>query len=440
MTPSSSGPQAPARGADAVRPAPPRDADAVRPAATARPAPPALGWWQRTWRYLAAAGTGFALWVAISVDFIDSVEAGNGSELVAGGLLFLDAVLGLLGLGLLPLRRRFPTAVAVSTAALTALSASAVGPAALATVSLSTWRRRGRVVAVVVVWAGATALYELVVRRNVPGLGTSVLMTIGSAAFGVLACGICVATGYYVGARRELLAFWRERAETAEREHALAGERARAAERTRIAREMHDVLAHRISLVALHAGALTYRTDLDREETAAAAAVIQDNAHLALGELRQILGVLRAGETGSAEPPQPTLADLPALLADAAEAGTRVVADTAGLPGADRGALAGLPQTVSRTAFRIIQEALTNARKHAPGAEVRLGLAGHPGGRLALELSNGAAPSAGPAGPPGAGMGLAGLTERADLAGGALEHGLTADGRFVVRAWLPWPS
>ncbi|WP_211489760.1 sensor histidine kinase [Georgenia thermotolerans] len=450
MTPSPS--SSPPRVGEAARPVAPWAGAAVRPmpppAAPTRPGPslvdragpPALGWWQRTWRYLAAAGTGFVLWVAVSVELVEPVEAGHGSEALAGGLLVVDGLLGLLALGLLPLRRRFPTAVAASTAALTALSAFAVGPAALATVSLSTWRRRGRVIAVVVVWAGATALYELVVRHNVPGLGTSVVMTIASAAFGVLACGICVATGYYVGARRELLAFCRERAETAEREHVLAAERARAEERTRIAREMHDVLAHRISLVALHAGALTYRTDLDREETAAAAAVIQDNAHLALGELRQVLGVLRAGETGAAEPPQPTLADLPALLADAEEAGTPVVADTAGLPGADRAVLGGLPHTASRTAFRIIQEALTNARKHAPGAEVRLRLAGGPGGRLAIEMSNGAGGTPEPAVPPGAGLGLAGLIERADLAGGALEHGLTPDGRFVVRAWLPWPS
>jgi signal transduction histidine kinase len=388
------------------------------------------------------AGIGFLLWVAVSVDFIEAAQSGRGgADVVAGGLLFLDLLVGVLGFALLPLRRRHPAAVAAITAAFTAVSASAVGPAALATVSLSTWRRRAPVVAVSAVWVVATALYELAVRHNVPGLGTSVPMTIAAAAFGLLACGICVATGYYIGARRELFAFWRERAETAEREHALGAERARAAERTRIAREMHDVLAHRISLVALHAGALTYRTDLDREQTAAAAAVIQDNAHLALGELRQILGVLRAGEDGVAEPPQPTLADLPALLTDVAEAGTAVLQDTAELPGGEAGTLATLPPATSRAAFRIIQEALTNARKHAPGAPVRLRLAGAPGGRLVLEVGNG--PARGqpaPASPPGAGMGLAGLTERADLAGGALEHGFTADGGFVVRAWVPWPS
>ena len=142
-----------------------------------------------------------------------------------------------------------------------------------------------------------------------------------------------MATGYYIGARRELLAFWRERAETAEREHALAAERARAAERTRIAREMHDVLAHRISLVALHAGALTYRSDLDREETAAAAAVIQDNAHLALGELRQVLGVLRAGETAAPSRRSPRSPTCRPSSPTPTRPAPGCVADTAGLPG-----------------------------------------------------------------------------------------------------------
>jgi signal transduction histidine kinase len=250
-----------------------------------------------------------------------------------------------------------------------------------------------------------------------------------------------VATGFYIGARRELIANLHERAETAEREQALKAETAREAERTRIAREMHDVLAHRISLVAMHAGALAYRTDLGREETAEAAGVIRDNAHLALTELRQVLGVLRpeaaGADGGHAEPPQPTLAQLGALAAESADAGNAVRVDTTGLPGGDGSALADLPVTSSRTAYRIVQESLTNARKHAAGAAVDVRLAGGPGGLLTLEVHNSRPVRAGTT-VPGAGMGLTGLTERAELVGGVLEHGFEKDGSFAVRAWLPW--
>ena len=101
------------------------------------------------------------------------------------------------------------------------------------------------------------------------------------------------AVGLYIGARRELIATLRDRADRAEREQAMRVAQARTNERARIAREMHDVLAHRISLVAMHAGALGYRTDLSRDETKRAADVISQNAHQALVDLREILGVLR---------------------------------------------------------------------------------------------------------------------------------------------------
>jgi signal transduction histidine kinase len=249
-----------------------------------------------------------------------------------------------------------------------------------------------------------------------------------------------VATGFYIGARRELLVSLRERALTAEREQALVSRAARDAERTRIAREMHDDLAHRISLVALHAGALAYREDLSRAETAATAQTIQTNAQLALTELRQVLGVLRDGDpAGGAQRSQPTLAELPALLADAREAGSVVRLDLSGLP-ADAGPdLTGMPETLSQTSFRVVQEALTNARKHAPGEPVGVRLAGTPGAQLGIEVRN---PVGIPAGVPlpSAGVGLTGLGERAELAGGTLEYGVEDGGDFVVRARLPWPA
>ena len=198
--------------------------------------------------------------------------------------------------------------------------------------------------------------------------------------------GLAIVTGFYVRARRELVASLNERLLTAEREQALTTEAARDAERTRIAREMHDVLAHRISLVAMHAGALAYREDLTREQTAETAATIQANAQLALAELRQVLGVLRAGRpTDGVEAPQPTLAELPALLADVRETGSQVQLDVLGLRECE---LAKIPATMSRTSFRIVQEALTNARKHAPGEPVSVRLTGEPGDVLEVEVRN----------------------------------------------------
>jgi signal transduction histidine kinase len=201
---------------------------------------------------------------------------------------------------------------------------------------------------------------------------------------------------------------------------------ARLTERTRIAREMHDVLGHRLSLVSLHFGALEVRVDgdADRAEIATAAAVIRTNAHCALRELRAIIGVLR--DTSSlATSRQPSLCDLPAL---ATAAGTQVDLRCS-LP-------EGLDGPVVRTIYRAVQEGLTNARKHAPGAPVSVTIDGAPGTGIELRLVNriGGEPS----GVPGSGAGLVGLAERVDLSGGRLTHE-TRDGDFHLTAHLPWP-
>lgn len=201
-------------------------------------------------------------------------------------------------------------------------------------------------------------------------------------------------------------------------------------------------------MVAMQAGGLAYRQDLTREQITESAEQIRDGAHRALGELREVLGVLRATGGGPGpvpterEAPQPTLGELPALLADTVESGGHVHLDTSGLPDGGLLALAALPGTVSRTGFRILQEALTNARKHAPGHEVRVLLAGTPGDRLLLQTRNrlGRADGAEPATTPGAGLGLVGAAERAELVGGTLEHGPGPDGTYAVRVWLPWPT
>ena len=127
---------------------------------------------------------------------------------------------------------------------------------------------------------------------------------------------------------------------------------------------MHDVLAHRLTLLSVHAGALEFRPDAPPAEVARAAGVIRDSAHEALQDLRQIIGVLRSPGEGADDRPQPTLATLDALVAESREAGMKVVLDSR-VPDAS-----GVPAATGRNAYRIAQEALTNARKHAPGAEV----------------------------------------------------------------------
>jgi signal transduction histidine kinase len=425
-----------------------------RPApSTQEQLPPALDTWSRTWRYLLAVAVGAAAWLGNAIATLVPEPLTTAQRDRAGAALFLDLVVGIAVVSLLPLRRRYPLAVAGVAVAASVVSAAGVGAMAVALVSMATWRRRWWVVvlgaASVVCATVSEVLYRPWFSLDKPG----VVSVAGNVAVTTVIFAVAVMTGFYIGARRELFVSMSERALTAEREQVLAAQSARDAERTRIAREMHDDLAHRISLVALHAGALTYREDLTRAETAAAAQTIQTNARLALTELRQVLGVLRAGSPdGAPERSQPTLAELPALLADAREAGAVVRLDFSGMPagldiggggggggGSDNPGLGAMPETLSRTSFRVVQEGLTNARRHSPGQPVDVRLTGGPGTHLAIEIRN---PIGVPAGVPlpSAGVGLAGLGERAELAGGTIEYGPEDDGDFVLRAKLPWPA
>jgi signal transduction histidine kinase len=191
---------------------------------------------------------------------------------------------------------------------------------------------------------------------------------------------------------------------------------------------MHDVLGHRLSLLSVHAGALEFRPDAPAEEVARAAKVIRENAHQALQDLREVVGVLRAPV---GELPQPTLADVRQLVAESGLAGMRVT-----LRDQTRGPV---PDLAGRTAYRVVQEALTNARKHAPGADVHVHLSGSPGEGLTVEVRNTAPPpEMDPQ--PQSGQGLAGLAERVGLASGRLEHGPTTEGGWRLSVWLPWPA
>ncbi|WP_168581232.1 sensor histidine kinase [Gephyromycinifex aptenodytis] len=342
--------------------------------------------------------------------------------------VFLDLILGTLAVGLLPLRRRAPLAAAAALSLLLMVSAMAFGSWVFATISLATHRRVWPSTLVVILATLAGSAYEWWIPT--PGADDVTLWEV--LLFGVILNTLVTALGFYLGARRDLLASLRDRAETAEREQLLRIEQARVNERSRIAREMHDVLAHRISLVALHAGALAYREDLGPEQTRETAHLVQENAHRALTDLREVLGVLRAAPTrttGGLEPPQPTLSDLSELITQARAAGQSIDLQLHIDP-------SQVPTTTGRHAYRGVQECLTNARKHAPGTPVTVTIDGHPGGQLRMQVSNPLAESAVQP-PPGAGVGLLGLAERAELTGGSLQHG-TEQGRYLVCLSLPW--
>ena len=227
--------------------------------------------------------------------------------------------------------------------------------------------------------------------------------------------------------RAEVLASYRERAYRAEAEGARRAAAAQALERSRITREIHDVLGHRLSLVATYAGALEFRPDAPPEQVAQAAAVVRAGLHQALEELREVIRV--ANDDTSSWGPQPTLADIDALIAESRDAGTVVSSRLA--------VSVDAPSRLGRTAYRVVQEALTNARKHAAGQPVDVTLEGGHATGLEVTVRNTMPARPDTVAP---GVGLIGLAERVELAGGTLRHGIGADGTFVLQAWLPWPG
>lgn len=410
----------------------------------------------------------------------------------------LDFTAGALCCLALMWRRRHPVGVAVVTTLVSAVTVTPAGAALLATFSLavhSTLPVVTRVALVGVAGGVVSALLYPSTYLTAEANGAISLM------FSAMATALVVGWGRLVRARREVLAALSERVRRAEFDQQARTSAARRAERDWLAREMHDVLAHRMSLLSVHAGALEFRPDASPEEIARGAGVIRAATHQMLTDLRAVVGVLREndgeGEYGwnhdgwsyqgghdhdgrdraehdrhqpgrerhgtgvhdatrgtvrdgtrgamrgmrsgfrgggtleDVAPPQPVLADLPELVAEAREAGDRVDAaiDLPDDPAA--------PTMTSAAVYRIVQEALTNARKHAAGQPVSLDVTGAPGDGVRVTVSQPLGP--GPPDRQGDGLGLVGLTERATLAGGTLDHGAT-DGRYRLTAWLPWES
>ncbi|MFJ3308533.1 histidine kinase [Streptomyces sp. NPDC086549] len=201
-------------------------------------------------------------------------------------------------------------------------------------------------------------------------------------------------------------------------------------ERTTIARELHDVVAHHMSVVAIQAEAAPYRVENPPPELEKAFATIRENAVAALTELRRVLGVVRAEDYEAPDAPQPTLADLDSLLANVRETGLAVEKTVTG-------AVCELPQGVELSAYRIVQEALSNTLRHAPGASARVEI-GYVLGGLGLRIVNGPPPAAALLKPsPGAGHGITGMRERVSMLNGGMTVGATDDGGYEVTVFLP---
>ena len=338
----------------------------------------------------------------------------------------IDIAAGVLACASLWWRRRWPVAVAVACLLLGMVSSSATPAGLLALSSVAVHRPTRPTVLLTALWVPSVLVYAAYSPTTGPVSVLLFVMPLALAASG---------WGMFIRARRQLLLSLRERALRAEADQELYQERARVAERTRIAREMHDVLAHRISLLALHAGGLEVQPDLPPEQVRATAALLRATARQALEELRSVIGVLREDAAHPAAPtaPQPTLRDITRLVAETEAAGTEIEFEM------DVEHRDEVPPALGRDAYRIVQEALTNIGKHAPGSRARVRVTGAPDEGLHVSVRN-HQPSAAPSTPmlPGSGAGLIGLQERVALAGGSLVHGPDDSGDFVVEAELTW--
>lgn len=421
-------------------------------------------WWWTRWRS-AVLDAGLA--------------AGSAAECGAEGVRFardagvpaaVGVVFGVLAGSTLIVRRKWPIAVVLVSIAITpAQMGYVMGIVGLYTLAASELPRR-----IIGALAGMSFLGMLIVMfvrvRQDMQHGTwelgdwflpfaSITTAVGMTAPPVL-------LGMYVGARRRLMESLRERADSLERELQLLAERAeeraewaRGEERTRIAREMHDVVAHRVSLMVVHAAALQAVARKDPEKAVKNAALVGDMGRQALTELREMLGVLRSGD-GRGERERAAV-PLVAVAAAAAAAASRAVDDEGVGEGPclsdvdellGQSAAAGMAVDLSvegetrsyaaeieQTAYRVVQEALTNVHKHAAGAKTHVRLA-HRVSEIAMQVENEPPPelaSASAARLPSGGNGLVGMRERVLALGGVFVSGPTDAGGFRVSAVIP---
>ena len=373
----------------------------------------------------ARPGIGPVSWVVAALGFLYycqllALPLINPSRHLDPGLVAMLLGPGLVAMLLLVWLRRAPIPVAVSLAGLWLLSPAVFGPAMAAQAHIARHRRGIDAIAVACTLIAAKSVIML---RDPSGNSATRIEVFISATGVIIALLVGLLDRSTTDAKQQRAAAQAARQDAWEAQL----NETRLVERERIAREMHDVVAHRISLIALHAGALAHHMRSDEGEAGDLARAIQTNAQSSLDELRTMLARLR-GNAAPPEPPQPTLSGLDALLADARSAGQQVAAELDGDP-------AEVPDRVSRHAYRIVQEGLTNARKHAPGSPVALSLE-TTSDRLRVVVRNRLADLAQPD-RSGSGLGLVGIAERIDLVGGDLSHGIEGE-EFTLKATLPY--
>jgi signal transduction histidine kinase len=370
-------------------------------------------WWP-TRRALAldVAATVLVLGVQLATGFLDPASGPRRAAWLVVGVATAAGVL---------LRRRFPLPLVVLAVldGVTKTELSIAMPFAAYAVGRYERRPRLRWTAIVVAVLVGLRAWEFGSLGTIPN-------NIANASFLVL---LPAVVGAWARTRAELVSALLERAVRAENEQELRARKAVLEERARITQEMHDVVGHRVSLMVLQAGAIEMAAD-DPPRVRKLAGHVQDAGRRSLEELRQLIGLLRTGSEDGDVPlaPQPTLADVDDLVAEAREADVEVALDR-------RGSLRPLGPTVERTAYRVVQEALTNAGKHAPGGAVAVTLDYRPDALVVVVVNRRATRP--PAVLPSGGHGLVGLRERVHAVGGELRAEPRLDGGFRVEAVLP---
>ncbi|MFF6811446.1 sensor histidine kinase [Streptomyces sp. NPDC012403] len=420
-------------------------------------------WWDR--RRSAVLDVGLAVVSAVECG-LEGIPFAWEAGIPAG----VGAVFGVLAGSVLLVRRKWPIAVVLVAIAVTpAAMGFLMGVVGLYSLAASEVPRR-----IIASLAGMQSVGVLIVMfvrmRQNPARGD---VEVGdwivpfasiTTAIGVTAPPLLL--GLYVGARRRLMESLRERADSLERELQLLAERAeeraewaRGEERTRIAREMHDVVAHRVSLMVVHAAALQAVARKDPEKAVRNAALVGDMGRQALTELREMLGVLRSGGDGVRGGAGASV-PLAAVGVAAAAAASRAVGEAEGAAEGPclseieelvgQSAAAGMvvdlsvmgevrscAREVESTAYRVVQEALTNVHKHAAGAKTYVRLA-YRVSEIAMQVENEPPPeAASSAGLPSGGNGLVGMKERVSALGGVFVSGPTDAGGFRVSAVIP---
>jgi signal transduction histidine kinase len=358
-----------------------------------------------------------ALTIAVGVPLLaTTIASGAEQDRVVLGLVFgLAASLPLL------VRRRWPFAVlgiALAVAIATPVDGQYVLPIIVALYTIGSTRSWETTIAAAATPVAAGLIYIL---AGGPEFNSDDLLAVG------LTCAVSAGVGLFVQSRHASLAALQERAERLDRERELLAERAVAEERVRIAQELHDVVAHNVSLIVVQAQALGATVPGDRVATATG--YIAQLGREAMAEMHRTLRLLRAGEERSGRAPQPGLADLDDLLERSRAAGLRVEL-------AIEGDARPLAQSVDLSAFRILQEALTNVVKHAGRARTTV-LVGYRADALELIVTDSGNGTAEYEPAPG-GHGLVGMRERAALFGGTLTAGPRREHGFEVHAVLPY--